>query len=97
MLLTHEVERARSRAWAKTGKRMAARMAMIAITTSSSMSVNARRHLTGWPVISALLGFGCAPAVRGSLVISMLRPGQSGLLQAIRLNLAFVVETCLAT
>jgi hypothetical protein len=35
-------------AWAKTGKRIAARMAMIAITTSSSMRVNAfffREHL----------------------------------------------------
>ncbi len=29
-----------SRAFAKTGKRMAARMAMIAITTNSSISVN---------------------------------------------------------
>src|SRR5436853_4874272 len=32
-----------SRAWAKTGKRMAARMAMIAMTTSSSISVNPPR------------------------------------------------------
>src|SRR6266511_542103 len=31
--------RAFSRAWAKTGKRMAARMAMMAMTTSNSMSV----------------------------------------------------------
>src|SRR5262245_14262218 len=31
--------RAFSRAWAKTGKRIAARMAMIAITTSNSISV----------------------------------------------------------
>jgi hypothetical protein len=35
--------RAFSRAWAKTGKRIAARMAMMAITTNSSMSVNPRR------------------------------------------------------
>src|SRR5207245_2826208 len=34
--------RAFSRAWAKTGKRIAARMAMIAITTSSSISVKPR-------------------------------------------------------
>src|SRR3569833_2676293 len=34
-----EMERAFSRACAKTGKRMAARMAMIAMTTSSSISV----------------------------------------------------------
>src|SRR6266508_3723151 len=33
--------RAFSRAWANTGNRMAARMAMMAITTSSSMRVNA--------------------------------------------------------
>src|SRR5688572_24511193 len=38
------VARALSRAWAKTGKRMAARMAMIAITTSSSISVKPRRR-----------------------------------------------------
>src|SRR5215212_3684496 len=35
--------RACSRAWAKTGKRIAARIAMIAITTSNSMSVKPRR------------------------------------------------------
>jgi len=35
----HEIARAFSRAWAKTGKRIAAKIAMIAITTSSSMSV----------------------------------------------------------
>src|SRR5437763_1317998 len=35
------VWRACSRAWAKTGKRMAARIAMMAMTTSSSMSVKA--------------------------------------------------------
>src|SRR5713226_3857356 len=34
--------RARSRAWAKTGNRIAARMAIMAITTSSSIKVNAR-------------------------------------------------------
>src|SRR6266700_1176393 len=34
--------RAFSRAWAKTGKRIAARMAIIAITTRSSMRVKAR-------------------------------------------------------
>ena len=37
------VWRALSRACAKTGKRMAARIAMMAMTTSSSMSVKARR------------------------------------------------------
>src|SRR5207249_6737010 len=37
--------RAFSRAWAKTGKRIAAKMAMMAITTSSSIKVNALRLL----------------------------------------------------
>src|SRR5687767_14112798 len=32
-------------AWAKTGKRMAARMAMMAMTTRSSMRVKARRAI----------------------------------------------------
>src|SRR3989449_10639782 len=41
-LLRQTMERAFSRAWAKTGKRMAARMAMIAITTSSSIKVKPR-------------------------------------------------------
>src|SRR5437879_5679600 len=41
MLETQVVIRAFSRAWAKTGKRIAARMAIIAITTSSSIKVNA--------------------------------------------------------
>src|SRR5947209_36722 len=36
-------ERALSRAWAKTGKRMAARMAIMAMTTRSSISVNPGR------------------------------------------------------
>src|SRR5579864_9449764 len=43
MLLRQLMARAFSRACAKTGKRIAARMAMIAMTTSSSMRVNARR------------------------------------------------------
>src|SRR5262245_3034145 len=41
-LLRQAVARAFSRAWAKTGKRMAARIAMIAITTSSSIRVKPR-------------------------------------------------------
>src|SRR3712207_5525667 len=39
-LLRQEVWRAFSRAWAKTGKRIAARMAIMAITTSNSIKVN---------------------------------------------------------
>src|SRR3954454_12475475 len=38
-----EAPRAFSRAWAKTGKRIAARIAMMAITTSNSIRVNPRR------------------------------------------------------
>src|SRR3712207_5867306 len=38
-LLVHEAARAFSRAWAKTGKRIAARIAIIAITTSNSIRV----------------------------------------------------------
>src|SRR6266496_3615777 len=43
VLLRQVVLRASPRTWAKTGKRKPARMAMIAITTSSSMSVNPLR------------------------------------------------------
>ena len=42
MLETQVVIRAFSRAWAKTGNRIAARMAMMAITTSNSMRVKAQ-------------------------------------------------------
>src|SRR5437667_10379324 len=41
------VLRALSRAWAKTGNRIAARIAMMAITTSSSIRVKPRRHVRG--------------------------------------------------
>jgi hypothetical protein len=43
MLERQAVWRALALAWAKTGKSMAARMAIMAITTSSSMRVNAVR------------------------------------------------------
>src|SRR5438105_8312572 len=43
MFERHDDARAFSRAWAKTGKRIAARMAMIAITTRSSIRVKAER------------------------------------------------------
>src|SRR5881409_2386194 len=39
----HDAARALSRAWAKTGKRIAAKMAIMAITTRSSIRVNALR------------------------------------------------------
>src|SRR5712692_7102128 len=40
LLDRQEAARALSRAWAKTGNRIAAKMAIMAITTSSSMRVN---------------------------------------------------------
>src|SRR5690349_4642302 len=49
MLLMHWTWRADSRAWANTGKRMAARMAMMAITTSSSIRVKPR--LRSWETV----------------------------------------------
>src|SRR5260370_9133175 len=45
LLDRQEAARALSRAWAKTGNRIAARMAMIAITTRSSIRVNPPRAL----------------------------------------------------
>src|SRR5687767_15342117 len=54
ILLKQEVCRALARAWAKTGKRMAARMAMIAITTSSSIRVKALRRISGSPCGSVI-------------------------------------------
>src|SRR5690242_9878193 len=44
LLERQEAVLADSRAWAKTGKRIAARIAMIAMTTSSSMRVKPRLH-----------------------------------------------------
>src|SRR5579871_1831383 len=46
-LETQVMARAFSRAWAKTGNRMAASIAIIAITTSSSMRVNALLRCIG--------------------------------------------------
>src|SRR5687768_495890 len=43
MFEMQDAARAFSRAWAKTGKRMAARIAMMAMTTSSSISVKPAR------------------------------------------------------
>jgi hypothetical protein len=52
LLLMHAACLAFSRAWLNTGNRIAARIAIIAITTSNSISVNAERrmtmHLLGW-------------------------------------------------
>src|SRR6266540_7273962 len=59
--------RAFSRAWAKTGKRIAASIAMIAMTTRSSISVNPRRcEGSGWTMGNTLLA-----------VLFPLRPGRS--------------------
>src|SRR5437763_513199 len=54
-LLWHEAERAFSRACANTGNRMAARIAMMAITTSSSINVNPRRNGFGIAIPPFLL------------------------------------------
>src|SRR5262245_7135281 len=59
MLDMQALMRALSRAWAKTGKRRAAMMAMIAITTSSSISVNAgfrAWHIVGFSSHSSRVG-----------------------------------------
>jgi hypothetical protein len=47
VLLLHWAWRAFSRAWANTGNRIAAIMAMMLITTSNSISVKADRHRLG--------------------------------------------------
>src|SRR5437667_1843409 len=54
MLERHEVCRAFSRAWAKTGKRMAARIAIMAMTTSSSISVKALGFLIALMLLSEM-------------------------------------------
>ena len=58
MLLAHCVCRADSRACAKTGSRIPARIAMIAITTSSSISVNPRGER--WAAPTAWVPARCA-------------------------------------
>src|SRR5437870_4741889 len=63
MLLKQLACRAFSRAWAKTGMRIAAKMAMIAITTSSSIRVKPCRFFIG-----SFLSFPCdcrSPRVHG--------------------------------
>jgi hypothetical protein len=52
MLERHALILARSRAWANTGKRIAANIAIIAIITRSSMSVNARRRVARFPIMA---------------------------------------------
>src|SRR5579871_6537137 len=63
-----EVCRAFSRAWAKTGKRMAARIAIMAITTSSSIRVKPRFLLC---ICQLLLGRGPVPIWRAGLVADL--------------------------
>src|SRR2546423_7865423 len=55
--------RALAGAWAKTGKRIAARIAMMAMTTRSSMSVNAFLQRTA--IVASFRAFVLAPEVRG--------------------------------
>src|SRR6266487_3475693 len=61
ILLTQAVCRAFSRAWAKTGNRIAARIAMIAITTSSSIRVKPLRSR------SMTFSFRIAPSLKAGV------------------------------
>src|SRR5579884_594996 len=70
-LLRQEMARAFSRACAKTGKRMAARMAMIAMTTSSSMSVKPPPEVR---FMSYLSFFGVLPPL--GRVWALFQPGR---------------------
>src|ERR1051325_9976559 len=86
MLLAHADFRACSRALAKTGKRMAARMAMMAITTSSSIRVkparadDARASLRCRTIMQDALG-GAAPwPIEGRAIALFLRGSAAFLL-----------------
>src|SRR5688572_23480150 len=71
------VARAFSRAWAKTGKRIAARMAMIAITTSNSIKVKPRA--CGLRSIGVPLSFATGThALHGFLRSAISPPGGGG-------------------
>src|SRR5688572_22737860 len=72
MWLRHALIRAFSRAWAKTGNRIAARIAMMAITTRSSIKVNALRFIGNANV------FDESPAARVKFVGSLSEMRQSG-------------------
>src|SRR5262245_19869187 len=62
-----EIARALARAWAKTGKRIAAKMAMIAMTTSNSMRVNPRLE---WRT-RVKMCMVCSPCARETRVFSL--------------------------
>src|SRR5438105_3254218 len=66
VLLTQEIWRADARAWAKTGKRIAARRAMIAMTTSNSVSVKPRfiRKFSACAIGTIRRSIECLPADR---------------------------------
>src|SRR5438128_7446147 len=78
--------RALSRAWAKNGKRIAARIALMAMTTSSSMRVNAR---------CMTLLFMMAPPFRGQKTAALcgngLRPPGSYTQTALMLSLLILL------
>src|ERR1051325_7771620 len=65
-LLAHMVWRALARAWANTGKRMAARTAIIAMTTRSSMRVKALNAESLRSPKQLLFGFGFCIVVIGT-------------------------------
>src|SRR5688500_13988034 len=71
LTLLSEAERlADAFAWAKTGKRMAARIAMIAMTTRSSMRVNARFRSIGDKTSDINVGVGPMHSTTGLLQIT---------------------------
>src|SRR5436190_23480238 len=86
-LLWHEERRAFSRARAKTGKRMAARIAMIAMTTSSSIRVKPDRGRDDLPNISPSFRVRDSAALRRGVD----RPMKHGMI-ALRVGLARYVN-----
>src|SRR2546426_10963872 len=69
-LLMQLAWRAFSRAWAKTGNRIAARMAIIAITTSSSIRVKPRWRILDFGLW--ILDFGLIPDPNSKLACTCL-------------------------
>src|SRR5207302_384125 len=73
LLLRQLVWRADSRALAKTGKRMAARIAIIAITTSNSIRVNPVRRATSLALMMTPPGFGSDSSKCGQIPMTPAR------------------------
>src|SRR4051812_28638992 len=71
--------RAFSRAWANTGKRIAAKMAIMAITTSSSIRVNPRVLPDAETMTASLQGWAHGPGQVKSQNAKGKSPGEDGL------------------